>query len=71
MIYTLGNIPQQHITKQYYSYTHHNIMLVHNGLAAVICGKSLIYNQCFFCDSTLWYGISAYFPAADIIFSFF
>jgi len=46
MIYTLGNIPQQHITKQYY--THHNNILVHNGMTAVIYGKSLIYNQCFF-----------------------
>jgi len=34
MIYTNGNIPQQHIAKEYY--THHNNMLEHNGLAAVI-----------------------------------
>jgi len=42
MTYRHGYIPQQHIEKEYY--THHNNMLVHNGLAAVIYGKSLYYN---------------------------
>jgi len=28
-------------------YTHHKNMLVHNGLAAVIYGKSLIYGKYF------------------------
>ena len=40
MIYTHGNIPHQHIAKEYMYYIHHNNMLVHNGLAAVIYGKS-------------------------------
>jgi len=35
MIYTHGNIPHQHIAKEYYT------MLLHNGLAVVIYGKSL------------------------------
>jgi len=39
MIYTDGNIAQQHIAKEYS--THHNNMLVHNCFAVVIYGKSL------------------------------
>ena len=39
MIYTPGTIPHQHIAKEYY--THHNNMLLHNGLAVVIYCKSL------------------------------
>jgi len=39
MIYTHDSIPQQHIAKEYY--VHHNNVLVHNGLAALIYGKSL------------------------------
>jgi len=37
MIYTHGNIPQQHIAKEYY--THHNSILLHNGFT--VYGKSL------------------------------
>ena len=33
MIYTHGNIPQQHVANEYY--THHNNMLLHNGLVAM------------------------------------
>jgi len=39
MIYTHGNIPHQHIAKEYY--THNNNLLLHNGLAVVMYGKSL------------------------------
>jgi len=43
MIYTHGNIPQQPIPKEYY--IHHNNMLLCNGLAAVIYGKSFNYSK--------------------------
>ena len=39
MIYTHGNVPDQHIAKEYY--THLNNVLLHNDMAVVICGKSL------------------------------
>jgi len=38
MIYTRQyTVPHQHIAKEYY--THHNNMLLHNGLAIVIYGN--------------------------------
>jgi len=43
MIYTHGNIPHQHIAKEYYVY--HNNMLLRNGLAVVIYGKSFDYRK--------------------------
>jgi len=43
MIYTHRNTLQQHTAKEYY--THHNNMLVRNGLAAVIYDKSLNYGK--------------------------